>query len=159
MEAIFEGGVTAKLCKVYLRDSFDGCLEGSLVAFTEAHLHTYRERMTRDLDGKGHPGYFLVEPPEGKILPRHHFTLLFVKDWRFVRQPQKDRRYDKLVLVLDVFVRQIDPDMSLGSLLRSVTETVDFESYACVIDYENDFEHSCCLEEGLEDICKYPEWL
>ena len=82
-----------------------------------------------------------------------------MKDWRFVRQPQKDRRYDKLVLVLDVFVRQIDPDMSLGSLLRSVTETVDFESYACVIDYENDFEHSCCLEEGLEDICKYPEWL
>ena len=159
MEATFKGGVTAKLCKVYLRDSFEGCLEGSLVAFTEAHLHTYRERTTRNLDGKGHSGFFLVEPPEGSILPRNHFTFLFVKDWRFVRQPLTDRSYDKLMLVMDVFVRQIDPDMTLGNLLRSVTETVDFEAYACVIDYEHDFERTCRLEEGLEDISSYPDWL
>ena len=156
MEAIFKDGVTAKLCKVYLRDTFEGCLEGSLVAFTEAHLRTYRKRTTRELDGKGHSGYFLVEPPEGKILPRNHFTFLFVKDREFTRQPLKDRSYDKLMLVMDVFVRQIDPDISLGRLLRPVTETVDFEAYACVINYENDFERTCRLEEGLDDISSYP---
>lgn len=159
MEATFKDGVTAELRKVYLRDTFEGCLEGSLVAFTEDHLRTYRKRTTRNLDGKGHPGFFLVEPQEGRILPRNHLTFLFVKDWRFVRQPLKDRRYDKLMLVMDVFVRQIDPDMTLGSLLQPVTETVDFEAYACVIDYENDFERSFRLEEGLEDISSYPEWL
>ena len=159
MEATFKGGVTAELCKVYLRDSFEGVLEGSLVAFSEDQLGVYRERTARDLDGKGHPGYFFVEPQEGRVLPRNHFTLLFVKDGRFVRQPLKDRRYDKLMLVMDVFVRQIDPDRSLGSLLKSVTETVDFEAHACVIDYENDFERSCSLEEGLEDITSYPDWL
>lgn len=159
MEATFKGGVTAELCKVYLRDSFEGVLEGSLVAFSEDQLGVYRERTTRDLDGKGHPGYFLVEPQEGKVLPRNHFTLLFVKDGRFVRQPLKDRHYDKLMLVMDVFLRQIDPGISLGYLLKSVTETVDFEAYACVIDYRNDFERTCSLEEGLEDISRYPDWL
>ena len=159
MEATFKDGVTAELCKVYLRDSFEGVLEGSLVAFSEDQMGVYRERMTYDLDGKGHPGYCLVNPPEGKVLPRNHFTLLFVKDGRFVRQPLKDRRYDKLMLVVDVFIRLIDPDMSLGSLLRSMTETIVFEKYACVIDYANDFERSCTLEEALEDISRYPEWL
>ena len=159
MEATFKGGVTAELSKVYLRDSFEGVLEGSLAAFSEDQLGVYRERTTRDLDGRGHPGYFLVEPREGRILPRNHFTLLFVRDGRFVRQTPEDRRYDKLMLVMDVFIRQIDPDMSLGGLLKSVTETVDFEAYACVIDYRNDFERSCSLEEGLEDSSRYPEWL
>lgn len=159
MEAIFKGGVTAKLCKVYLRDSFEGVLEGSLVAFSEDQLAVYRERTTRDLDGKGHPGYYLVEPQEGRVLPQNHLTLLFVKDGRFVRQPLKDRSYDKLMLVMDVFVRHIDQNISLGNFLKSVTGAVDFEAYACVIDYGNDFERSCRLEEGLEDISIYPEWL
>ena len=28
-----------------------------------------------------------------------------------------------------------------------------------MIDYRNDCERSCSLEEGLEDISRYPEWL
>ena len=49
-----------------------------------------------------------------------------------------------------------DPSVAL---LKSVTGSIDFEAYACAIDYQNDFERACRLEEGLEDISSYPEWL
>ena len=159
MEMSFKGGVTAEMSKAYMRSSFAGVLEGSLVAYSEDQLLQFRARMNRDLDGRGHPGYFFVEPQKGRVLPREHVTFLFVKDGRFDRQPLDGGQFDKLLLVVDLFVHRIDPDVSFCTLLKSVTESIDFEAYACAIDYQNDFERACRLEEGLEDISSYPEWL
>lgn len=159
MEVAFKGGVTAEMSKVYLRSSFDGVLEGSLVAYSEDQLLQFRARMDRDLDGRGHPGYCLFEPQKGSVLPKEHVTFLFVKDGRFDRQHLDGCRFDKLLLVVDLFVHRIDPDISLGALLKSVTGSIDFGAYACAIDYQNDFKRACRLEEGLEDISRYPEWL